>query len=100
MELAPIFPSENRVDEVNAVTNDKRAAADFLNKIVFSCTKIREPQWQGRTFAAAFEMQRRVWAAAQQRPSKLASAFALHHNCSVNMREKNCAQVREKDFPS
>ena len=36
-----------------------------------------------RTFAVAKKMQRRVWAAAQQRPSELASAFALHHTCSV-----------------
>ena len=31
----------------------------------------------------AFGNALRLWAAAQQRPSKLASAFALHHNCIV-----------------
>ena len=36
----------------------------------------------------AFEMQLRVWAAAQQRPSKLASAFALHHTCNGKPDEK------------
>ena len=29
------------------------------------------------------EMQRREWAAAQQRTSELASTFTLHHNCNV-----------------
>ena len=36
-----------------------------------------------RTFAIANELQWRPSAAAQQRPSKLASAFALHDRCSV-----------------
>ena len=41
-----------------------------------------------RTFAVSWksrpsglQLLKRVWAAAQQRPSKLASAFAWHHTC-------------------
>jgi hypothetical protein len=36
-----------------------------------------------RTFAVAMKMQRRLRAAAQRRPSELASAFTLHRNCTV-----------------
>ena len=37
-----------------------------------------------RTFAVAFEMQRRVKAVAQHSSSKLDSAFALHFICPAN----------------
>ena len=46
------------------------------------------PRGNCRTFAVAIEMQRRVWEAAQQRPSKLASTFTLHYTCSVNLDDK------------
>lgn len=39
-------------------------------------------------FAVAMKMQRRLRAAAQRRPSELASAFTLHRSCIVNLREK------------
>ncbi len=39
-----------------------------------------------RNFAVAFEMQRRVKAAAQQSPNKFDSAFALHFTCTVIQR--------------
>ena len=37
----------------------------------------------------------RVWAAAQQRPSKLASAFALHHPCNRKQEEMIAVRRRE-----
>ncbi len=37
----------------------------------------------------------RVWAAAQQRPSKLASAFALHHPCNRKQEETIAVRRRE-----
>ena len=40
-------------------------------------------------FAVAMKMQRRLRAAAQRRPSELASAFTLHRSCIVNQEEKS-----------
>ena len=48
------------------VTHDTRDLPGF----------IRRPQYQCCNFALAFEMQRRLRAAAQRRPSELASAFS------------------------
>ena len=37
----------------------------------------------------------RVWAAAQQRPSKLASAFALHHTCQCIWKCKTAIRTKK-----
>jgi hypothetical protein len=50
-----------------------------------------------RIFAIAFEMQRRVKAAAQQSANKLDSAFALHFTCIVE-RRVGVSGVRRKTF--
>ena len=56
---------------------------------------IREPQWECCTFALVIRgLQVRVWAAAQQRPSKLASAFALHHTCQRQY-ERRSRDIRQ-----
>jgi len=42
-----------------------------------------------RNICNVLENTLRVWAAAQQRPSKLASAFTLHHTCRALGKRKS-----------
>ena len=63
--------------------------SDFLAKLARKIplknggfwTEILRARQFFRTFAVAMKMQRRLRAAAQRRPSELASAFTLHRSC-------------------